>query len=106
MLERDYQASLIKTLRRMFPGCFILKNDPSYLQGIPDLVILYKRQWAVLEVKASERAPQRPNQAYYVDLLDNMSFAAFIYPSNEETVLNALQRAFENHGHSRLPQRE
>jgi hypothetical protein len=106
MLERDYQAGLIRKLKRMFPGCVVLKNDPDYLQGIPDLVIFYGEHWAMLEVKASERAPQRPNQAYYVDMLNEMSFAAFIYPSNEETTLDELQRAFASPRRTRFPQPE
>ncbi len=93
MLERDYQARLIRKLRRLFPGCIILKNDTDYLQGIPDLLILYGRNWAALEVKASEDAPEQPNQEYYVELMGEMSFAAFIYPEVEEEVLYALQRS-------------
>lgn len=93
MLERTYQAHLIKRIRSMFDGCFILKNDTEYLQGVPDLLILYRDRWAMLEVKASARSRTQPNQDYYVDLLDEMSFAAFIYPENEEDVLYDLQHA-------------
>ncbi len=96
LLERNYQAKLIKKLKRRFPGCVVLKNDTDYMQGIPDLLILYKDQWAMLEVKAYENAPIQPNQEYYVDLLDRMAFAAFIYPENEEDVLDELQRAFDS----------
>lgn len=95
MLERDYQARLIRKLRQMFPNCVILKNDPDYLQGVPDLVIFHGDRWAMLEVKASERSPIRPNQDYYVRQLNEMSFAAFIYPSNQEEVLDALRRALQ-----------
>lgn len=95
MLERDYQKLLIEKLGKMFPGCVILKNDPGYLQGVPDLVIFYGARYAFLEVKASETAKTRPNQPYYVDLFNQMSFASFIYPSNEEEVLDALYRAFQ-----------
>jgi hypothetical protein len=94
MTESRYQSELIKKLRLLFPDCVILKNDPGYLQGIPDLVIFYEDRYAFLEVKASERAPSQPNQDYYVRKLDGMSFAAFVYPSNEEEVLRALQRTF------------
>lgn len=94
MLERDYQKTLISKLERLFPGCFILKNDPGYLQGVPDLLILYGDRWAMLEVKAKANAANQPNQAYYVDLLSRMSFAAFVNPSNEQEVLDALERAF------------
>ena len=95
MLERDYQRLLIEKLETMFPGCFILKNDPGYLQGVPDLLILHGDRWGMLEVKVSERARVQPNQTYYVDLLNRMSFASFICPSTEEEVLDALSRAFQ-----------
>jgi hypothetical protein len=93
MLESEYQAKLIKKLRKMFVGCLILKNDSSYLQGIPDLLILHNDKWALLEVKASEDSDERPNQSYYVGKASDMSFASFIYPENEKEVLDALHSA-------------
>lgn len=95
MTENQYQAGLIKRLEARFPGCVIMKNDAAYKQGILDLTILYGRYWATLEVKRSEDSPVRPNQDFYVQRLDEMSFAAYIYPENEEEVLSALQQAFE-----------
>ena len=94
MRESQYQAKLIKRIKALFPGCIVLKNDPNYVQGIPDLLVLFGDRWAALEVKQSELASQRPNQRYYVGQMDDMSFAAFIYPENEEEVLDALQRSF------------
>lgn len=105
MLERDYQAQLIKKIKRLLPGCVILKNDSDYMQGVPDLTILYGDKWAMLEVKVSKAARNQPNQTYYVDELDKMSFAAFIYPSNEEHVLYDLQQALGTHRSARIPQR-
>lgn len=102
MLEREYQAKLIKKLRILFPGCMILKNDSGYKQGVPDLIILYRDRWAMLEAKANEKSPHRPNQPYYVEMLNEMSFAAFIYPSNEQDILSALQQALEPSGNARL----
>jgi hypothetical protein len=96
--ENAYQAKLIRKLKRMFPGCEILKNDPQYRQGILDLTIFYGPCWAMLEVKASARAGERPNQSFYVRRMDQMSFAAFIFPENEEEVLTALQEAFASRG--------
>lgn len=92
-LERDFQSKLIKELKVMFKGCIIVKNDPNYIQGIPDLLILYNDRWAALEVKKSATAHHQPNQEYYVDLMDQMSFAAFIYPENKEEILYELQQA-------------
>ena len=91
-LERDFQAKLIKELKQIFRGCIIMKNDSSYIQGIPDLIILYRDKWAALEVKKSATASHRPNQEYYVELMDEMSYASFIYPENKEEVLYELQQ--------------
>ena len=95
MLESKYQKRIIKKLKDRFPDCLVLKNDPTYIQGIPDLTIFYGKHWATLEVKNRRTAPRQPNQQYYVDLMNNMSFSRFIFPENEEEVLNELQRSFE-----------
>lgn len=92
--ENAFQAALIKELKDLFPGCVVLKNDPNYIQGFPDLTILYKDRWAVLECKRSKSASKRPNQSYYIDQLGTMSYAAFICPENREDVLDELQQAF------------
>ena len=94
-LESEFQAKLIRDLKDMFPGCIVMKNDSSYIQGIPDLLILYKNKWAALECKKSASASKRPNQEYYVDIMDEMSFARFIYPENREDILNELYQAFK-----------
>ena len=78
----------------MFPDCIVLKNDPNYLQGVPDLIVLYNDKWATLEVKKASNSAHRPNQQYYVQKMNEMSFSAFIYPENEEVVLFELQQAF------------
>lgn len=91
--ETLYVRDLMPRIEQRLPGCMIIKNDPRDLQGISDLLVLYGPFWAMLEAKASETSPVRPNQPYYVDKFNNMSFAAFIYPENEEEVLNALQSA-------------
>lgn len=95
MLERDYQKELKTKLKKMFPGCIVLKNDPRLIQGIPDLLILYKDHWAALEVKQSSKATKRPNQERRVEKMSKMSFASFIFPENETEVLNELQRTFK-----------
>ncbi len=96
MRESKFQSELIKELHRRFPGCIVLKNDANYIQGFPDLTILYGKHWAVLECKKYIGARHQPNQAYYVDMLNQMSFARFIYPGNKEEVLYELQRAFSS----------
>ncbi|MBS7282723.1 MAG: hypothetical protein KIG93_05565 [Prevotella sp.] len=95
-LERDFQAGLIKDLKQMFPGCIVMKNDSSYIQGIPDLLVLYKDKWASLEVKKASNANRQPNQEYYVNQMNEMSFSRFIFPENKESVLNDLRKTFES----------
>lgn len=94
MLENKFQSDLIKTIYRLLPGCIVFKMDPKYIQGFPDILILYENKWAALECKKSKTATHRPNQDYYVELLNKMSFASFIYPENKEEVLNELERSF------------
>ena len=93
-LERDFQPILIKRLYEQFPGCIVIKNDPTFFQGFPDLTVLYKNKWAALEVKKSSSASKRPNQSYYVEQLNKMSYAAFVNPENMEDVIDDLQRTF------------
>ena len=96
MLENKFQANLIREIKNMLPGCIVMKNDSSYIQGIPDLLILYKDKWASLECKKNARASKRPNQEYYVGMMDNMSFARFICPENKEDILNELCKTLQS----------
>lgn len=96
MKESKFQADLKKELKTRFPGCIVTKLDSSDIQGIPDLLVLYKDKWACLENKRDSRASKRPNQEYYVNKMNEMSFARFIYPENREEVLNELSKAFES----------
>lgn len=92
--ESKFQSGLIKELKARFPGCVVLKNDPNYLQGVPDLTIFFNNKWATLEVKISAKASHQPNQDYYVSMMNQMSYSSFIYPENKEVVLDELQHAF------------
>lgn len=96
MTEAAYQRQLIRKLKRCFPGCVVIKNDSAYIQGIPDLILLWHDHWATLEVKASDSSSRQPNQEFYVRLMDDMSFSAFVYPENEKEVIVALQEAFSS----------
>jgi hypothetical protein len=93
-LESGFQDKLIKELKELFPGCMTFKMEQ--IQGIPDLLVLYKNMWAALECKKSASARKQPNQEYYVGLMNEMSFSRFIYPENKEEVLNDLQKAFQS----------
>lgn len=93
MLENKFKTKLIKELKDLFPGCMIFHLDPLEKQGSPDLLILHNDKWAALEGKKSATASHRPNQDYYIGLMNEMSYASFIYPENKEEVLNELQQA-------------
>lgn len=93
MKESNFQHNLICDIKRMFPGCIVMKNDPNYIQGIPDILILYNNKWASLECKKNKDSKHRPNQDYYVNRMMEMSYSSFVYPENKEQVLNELQHA-------------
>ncbi|MCM1579600.1 MAG: hypothetical protein NC078_12470 [Ruminococcus sp.] len=95
VLERKFQAALIAELKKKFPGCIVMKTDSGYIQGLPDLLILYKSKWAALECKRSEKAHRQPNQEYYVELMNEMSFSRFVCPENKKEVLHELERTFK-----------
>lgn len=102
MLERHFQSKLIKKLKTIFPDCIVLKTDPNYIQGLPDLLILVGNTWGALEVKKSKNASHRPNQDYYVKLMNQMSFARFISPENEEEVLREIQQSLQSARKARI----
>ena len=95
-LERDFQSNLIKEIKDRFPGCMVTKLDSSHIQGIPDLLILYRNRWATLECKKGSKEKKQPNQEYYVKKMNEMSFSRFIFPENKEEVLNDLQQTFKS----------
>ena len=96
MLEKEFQSKLKQELKERFPGAIVLKTDPNYIQGFPDLLMLWKDRWASLECKREKDAHKQPNQEFYVDLLNQMSFAAFIDPQNKGKVLDDLERTLKS----------
>lgn len=95
MKENKFQNKLIYDIKCRCPDCLVLKNDANYIQGIPDLLVLYKSKWAALECKKDDKASKRPNQAYYIQKMNKMSFARFISPENKEEVLDEMERSLK-----------
>lgn len=93
--ESTFQHQLKQSIKDRFPGCIVMKNDPTCIQGIPDLTVLYDKHWATLEVKRSPSESHRPNQDYYVSRMNEMSFSAFVNPENMEEVLDEMERSFK-----------
>lgn len=89
--ESEFQSKLKKELKEKFPGSIVTKLDSNDIQGIPDLLILYNNRWATLENKRSKKAHKQPNQEYYVNKMDEMSFSRFIYPENKEQIMGELE---------------
>ena len=96
MLENKFQANLIKEIKERFPGCIVMKNDANYIQGIPDILILHNDKWAALECKKNKDSSRRPNQEYYVNRMNEMSYSSFVYPENKEEVLYEISKTFES----------
>lgn len=101
-LESKFKTELIKEIKRQYPGAIVLKTDANQVQGIPDQLILYGQRWAAFEAKRSETASHQPNQDYYVDLFNEMSYASFVYPENKEVFLYELQQALRSGRRTRL----
>lgn len=93
-LESKFQKELMDEIRELYPGCVIVKNDSSYIQGFPDWTIFYQDKYAILEAKREEKAKHQPNQDHYVEKLDRMSFSRFVYPENKDEVLRELDIHF------------
>lgn len=102
-LESDFKSKLIEEIERLYPGAVILKNDANSRQGVLDQLILYGPRWAMFEAKRSKTASHRPNQDYYVQLFNKMSFAKFVYPENKEEFLDELHQALRVTRRTRLP---
>lgn len=95
MLEARFKTKLIQEIENRFPGSMVFHLDPNERQGAPDLLVLIGDSWAALEGKKTKTASHRPNQDYYVQTMNKMSFARFIYPENKEEVLNEMERSFK-----------
>lgn len=100
--ESKFQKELKQEINERLPGCMILKNDPTHKQGIPDLLILYEDSWAALECKRHEGAKHQPNQDYYVDKMNSMSYASFIYPENKGAVLDEMESTLRSRRRARI----
>ena len=92
-LESGFQDKLRDEIKDRHPGCMIFKMDQH--QGIPDLLVLCEDRWASLECKKNNKAKHQPNQDYYVNKMNDMSFARFVYPENKDEVLNELDLYFK-----------
>lgn len=93
-LESGFQDRLRGHLLDKYPGCMIFKMDSP--QGIPDMLILYGDKWASLENKKEKNAEHQPNQDFYVEKMNNMSFSRFVYPENRDQVLAELDAHFKS----------
>ena len=99
--ENKFQADTVKEIRERLPGSIVTKMDANYIQGIPDILVLYKDRWATLEFKRSEEdykksLSRNPNQPYYVEKMNGMSYSAFIFPENKEEILDEMERSFKS----------
>lgn len=94
MKESTFQKKVIQALKNNFRDSIILKTDSAHIQGIPDLLVLYKNKWAALEIKNSINASYQPNQEYYLDLMNSMSYASVVHPDNIWDVIMDLNIFF------------
>lgn len=91
MNENAFQRKVIQRLKVEFPECIVMKQDPTYKQGIPDLVVFHHNKYAMLECKKSANASHQPQQDYYISKFNDWSYASFIYPENVDQVFKELR---------------
>lgn len=103
MKESKFQKEVIDDIQELLPDAIVMKNDPNYIQGIPDLTILSGDKWATLEIKKSKDATHQPNQDFYVERMKNMSYSAFIFPENKEEVLHEMAQSLKPKRRTRIP---
>lgn len=95
-LEREYQPHVIKRLETEFPGGIVMKNDAGYRQGYPDLIFTYGKT-IHLETKRDDKATFRPNQQYYISLINAQGgFARSIRPENEEEIFADIHKFLDD----------
>lgn len=70
MTEKKLQADIIKFLQGK--GAYVLKNDATYRQGVPDLSFWHPDLSGMVEVKAHENSPYRPLQEKTIAKLEAM----------------------------------
>lgn len=105
ILESEFERRLVKKLEQMYPGAYVIKNNPNYIQGFPDRLFLFNDFWAAFDAKRSPDAHVRPNQRYYINKLNEMSLAMFVYPENEEEFIYEIQQSLESKRRSRFSKR-
>jgi Holliday junction resolvase len=82
-VESALQAKIIKWLRARGFVVIKLSAVPGIQSGMPDILFLIEDGgWGFLEVKASAKAKFQPLQKKWLEKLDDMSFAAVVYPEN------------------------
>lgn len=97
MLEKDLQNRLLNWIRLKFDSkkIFIMKITPipGIPQGCPDIIILYDGGFVAIEMKRSSKASFRPNQKYYLEMLNTFQNGESIvcYPENFNEVKNLLK---------------
>lgn len=81
MTEKKLQAEIIRFLQGK--GAYVLKNDATYRQGVPDLSFWHPDLNGMIEVKAHENSPFQPLQEKTIAKLDAMGiFVRVIYWEN------------------------
>ena len=80
-MEKRLQREIIKYLQGK--GAYVLKNDATNRQGVPDLAFWHPDLNGFIEVKADAKSPFQPLQLRTIEKLKNMSiFCEVIHSGN------------------------
>ena len=101
MSEATFRTKFInkfceRTGKKKNVDIFVEFADAGKVNGIPDLIIFYKKKYARIETKREQDAAKRLHQEYYINMFKKQGiYAEFLMPENEEEIINGLRRYFK-----------
>lgn len=96
MRESEFRTKFLHDFKKLSPDIIIEFANANRRNGIPDVIIFYKKKHARLETKKSKDASKRQLQEYYIEYFNKQGiYAAFLMPENKEEVFNELRRYFK-----------
>lgn len=96
MLEKDFQAKIIKWLKSKKCMVFKMQMNATTKAGTPDLMWCYKSSYGFIEVKRSSNAKFQPGQKEMIENLGKWTFAKVVFPENFDIVKEEIDKIIQH----------